>query len=36
MVAVSLSPKARAAQTKKLYWFDVAGALKEWQDLTKP
>ena len=34
MVAASLSPKARAAATKKTYWFDVAVALKHWQDLA--
>jgi hypothetical protein len=35
MVAESLSPKARAAATKKTYWFDVAIALKQWQDLAE-
>ena len=35
MVAASLSPKARAAATKKTYWFDVAVALKQWQDLAE-
>ena len=34
MVAASLSPKARAAATKKTYWFDVALAIKQWQDLA--
>jgi hypothetical protein len=34
MVAASLSPKARAAATKKTYWFDVAVAIKQWQDLA--
>jgi hypothetical protein len=34
MVAASLSPKARAAAAKKTYWFDVAIALKQWQDLA--
>jgi hypothetical protein len=34
MVAASLSPKARAAATKKTYWFDVAIAIKQWQDLA--
>lgn len=36
MVAASLSPKARASAPKKTYWFDVAIALKQWQDLADP
>ena len=36
MVAESLSPKARAAATKKTYWFDVAVAIKQWQDAGQP
>jgi hypothetical protein len=35
LVAVSLSPKARAAATKKLYWWDVAGAVNEWEKLAR-
>jgi hypothetical protein len=37
MVGTSLSPKARAADKgKRTYWWDVAGAVKEWEKLAKP
>ena len=38
LVRDSLSPKARAANKnsgKHVYWFDVAGAIKQWEDLTR-
>lgn len=33
MLKVSLSPKLRKAAEKKTYWFDVAVAVKQWEDL---
>jgi hypothetical protein len=36
MVGDSLSPKRRAAsKDKKLYWWDVAGAVSDWEKLAK-
>jgi ABC-type cobalamin transport system ATPase subunit len=34
MVGTSLSPKRRATQEKKTYWFDVGVAVKQWEDLA--
>lgn len=36
MVGTSLSPKRRAAQDKKMHWFDVGIAVKQWEALAKP
>jgi glycerol dehydrogenase-like iron-containing ADH family enzyme len=38
LVKDSLSPKARAANKasgKHVYWFDVAAAIKRWEDLAQ-
>ena len=36
LVRVSLSPKLRKAAEKKMYWWDVGIAVKEWETLAKP
>jgi hypothetical protein len=36
LVKVSLSPKLRQASEKKLHWWDVGIAVKEWEELAKP
>ena len=36
LVRVSLSPKLRKASEKKMYWWDVGIAVKEWETLAKP
>jgi uncharacterized membrane protein len=35
MVKVSLSPKLRQGSEKKLHWWDVGIAIKEWDDLPR-
>lgn len=35
LVKISLSPKLRKASDKKLYWWDVAIAIDEWETLAK-
>jgi hypothetical protein len=35
LVGDSLSPKRRAEQAKKTYWWDVAAAVKEWETAAK-
>jgi hypothetical protein len=35
LVGVNLSPKRRAEKGKKVYWWDVAAALKDWEALAK-
>ena len=36
LVRVSLSPKLRKASEKKMYWWYVGIAVKEWETLAKP
>jgi hypothetical protein len=37
LVGVSLSPKRRAERRdQKVYWWDVAAAVKEWEGSAKP
>ena len=36
MVSTSLSPKQRKASEKKLYWWDVGIAVKDWEAVAKP
>ena len=36
LVRVSLSPKLRKASEKKMYWWDVGIAVKEWETLARP
>ncbi len=36
LVRVSLSPKLRQAAAKKMYWWDVGMAVKEWEALARP
>jgi hypothetical protein len=35
MVKISLSPKLRKGSEKKMYWWDVGIAIKEWETLAK-
>jgi hypothetical protein len=36
LVAVNLSPKRRAAgEGKHIHWWDVSGALKQWEESAK-
>ena len=36
MVKVSLSPKLRQAAERKLHWWDVGIAIKQWEEIEKP
>jgi hypothetical protein len=36
LVKVGLSPKLRKSSGRKLYWWDVAIAVKEWEEITTP
>jgi hypothetical protein len=36
LVKVSLSPKLRKESEKKIHWWDVGMAIKEWESLTTP
>ncbi len=36
MVKVSLSPKLRQAADKKLHWWDVGIAIKQWEEIAAP
>jgi hypothetical protein len=36
LIKVSLSPKLRETREKKIHWWDVGMAVKEWETLARP